>query len=90
MITQNENCEGLGDVVIRTLKWSQQAGLQDLDDYKLVPIVLSMAVIDDKGAPLKSEDEWDDFVGGHRAASLELFGKCMKLNDFDGSKATKK
>lgn len=92
MITQNENCDGLGDVIIRTLKWSQQGRLQELadDPYMLVPVVLGMAVIDDKGDPIKSEDEWDDFIGCHRAAALELYRKCMKLNDFDGSEAVKK
>lgn len=85
------NCDGLGEVTVQPLKMSQRFSLNEDEDPNLLVVrMLHMSVVDDKGCPLKTQDEWDVFGGQHFQAAMSLFQECMALNDFDGSQSVKK
>lgn len=92
MSTKTAQCEILGEVVIRSLKWTQKLKIQadEYDQAFFVPDLLFMSVVDSKGKPIKSVDEWDDFIGEHQEEALSLFNQCMELHDFGGKQAVKK
>lgn len=79
-----------GDVIVRGLRLSERlalfAGLRtDADgrSYDHIAKLLAATVVDDDGAPLLTEAEWEAFGGRHFEAVLALFGVARRLAGLD-------
>ena len=77
-----EGCEGW---YISRIKLSQRLRWHDdskKDGYNTIPSLLSMCVVDEKGEPVKTLEEWDEW-GGESKANLslatKLFDQCMDV-----------
>lgn len=83
-----------GDVILRAMLGSERlslgnlarlrgdpAGAQELgDDFKLIPRLLAKVVLNDKGEPFMTAEEWDIHGGEHPEDLLRLFDRCQELS----------
>lgn len=85
-----------GDVVVRGLLLSERMALQaklsavrkadTLDQsevYTILPLLLSLCVLDADGLPIYTQPEWEAFGARHTNQALAVFAVAWRLCGFD-------
>lgn len=82
-----------GEVIVRALTLSERftlfAGIEGDGRYLQMARLLSLAVVDAKGEPLLTQDEWDIFGAEHFAAMSGLFDVAKRLSGLDAEAVAK-
>lgn len=82
-----------GAVVVRGLLLRERVELlasQEDKGYTHISKMLSLTVVDDKGAPVFTQDEWEEFGNQHFSASLHLLEVAKRLSGMNVEVAQKK
>lgn len=77
-----------GEVIVRGMTLSDRlelfSGINETGKrFVQIPRLLARSVIDPKGNPLLSEEEWEAFGGMHLEASLKLFDVVRRMSGLD-------
>ena len=89
--TETHPCPSLGgDVIVRGALASSRLALETasrdgpLTVEQMLPKMLALSVVDEAGAPLLTEQEWNEHAGQHYLECVQLFNVAMRLWGFDG------
>lgn len=74
--------EHLGELQLRSLKYSERRRLIDLDDQTAFMLGLLELCVQRDGEPVFDADGWDQYAGDEIADALAIFEAASALNGF--------